>query len=289
MLCSVPTAHPVSDSTKWRSSSRASTPVDPQTLRDEALSSFEPWPDALRAQLVALHPADLLDFLDDDELLVELVTFTLESHGHEVMTAEDGIEGIELAAREAPDIVVLDWETLSPGPERRVRDFPAGGERLTADAPRGVDHVLVAGVPIRREGRSLLDEIELRPFRAAADVLPSLMTAHVVFEALDPAAPATMSHKAIAELLREEIGFGGAVFSDDLEMKADRIRVGEGPPVILAQSIRSLVIMALGYQMTSSVVHFDPQMGWLFLAGVLSMLTYASWYLRHQARRWLLE
>jgi DNA-binding response OmpR family regulator len=46
--------------------------------------------------------------VDDDELLVELVTFTLESHGHEVMTAEDGIEGIELAAREAPDIIVLD-------------------------------------------------------------------------------------------------------------------------------------------------------------------------------------
>ena len=63
----------------------------------------------------------------------------------------------------AADIVVLDWGTLSPGPERRVRDFPAGGERLTADAPEGVDHVLVAGVPIRREGRSLLDGLERGP------------------------------------------------------------------------------------------------------------------------------
>lgn len=44
--------------------------VDPQTLRDQALRSFEPWSDALRAQLIALPPVDLLDFLDDDELLV---------------------------------------------------------------------------------------------------------------------------------------------------------------------------------------------------------------------------
>lgn len=49
---------------------RAPMAVDRQTLRDQALRSFEPWPDALRAQLVALHPADLMDFLDDDELLV---------------------------------------------------------------------------------------------------------------------------------------------------------------------------------------------------------------------------
>ena len=34
-----------------------------------------------------------------------------------------------------------------PGPIRRVADFPAGSERLTADAPSGVRHVLVNGVP----------------------------------------------------------------------------------------------------------------------------------------------
>jgi beta-N-acetylhexosaminidase len=75
-------------------------------------------------------------------------------------------------------------------------------------------------LPRLSHGRNRLDEIELRPFRAAVGVLPSVMTAHVVFEALDPATPATMSHRVIAELLREEIGFAGAVFSDDLEMKA---------------------------------------------------------------------
>jgi N-acyl-D-aspartate/D-glutamate deacylase len=50
------------------------------------------------------------------------------------------------------DLVVLDWEDLSPGPATRVRDLPGGGERLVADSPGGLRHVLVNGRPIRREG-----------------------------------------------------------------------------------------------------------------------------------------
>jgi N-acyl-D-amino-acid deacylase len=49
----------------------------------------------------------------------------------------------------AADLVVLDWDDLSPGPVRRVRDLPAGGDRLVADAPQGLRHVLVNGNPIR--------------------------------------------------------------------------------------------------------------------------------------------
>ncbi len=51
------------------------------------------------------------------------------------------------------DIVVFDPATIAPGPLRRVADFPSGSERLTADQPEGVVHVLVNGVPIRRHGR----------------------------------------------------------------------------------------------------------------------------------------
>jgi N-acyl-D-amino-acid deacylase len=46
---------------------------------------------------------------------------------------------------------VFDPETVSPGPTRRVRDFPADAERLTAEEPDGVRHVLVNGIPIRRD------------------------------------------------------------------------------------------------------------------------------------------
>jgi N-acyl-D-amino-acid deacylase len=60
---------------------------------------------------------------------------------------------------------VFDPATVAPGPLRRVRDFPADGERLTADAPVGVTHVLVNGVPIRRDGAPDPDGLDSRPGR----------------------------------------------------------------------------------------------------------------------------
>jgi N-acyl-D-aspartate/D-glutamate deacylase len=61
------------------------------------------------------------------------------------------------------DVVVLDLAALSPGPIRRVRDFPAGGERLVADAPQGIAHVVVNGVPIRRDGEPVVDDLPVLP------------------------------------------------------------------------------------------------------------------------------
>ena len=46
----------------------------------------------------------------------------------------------------AADVVVFDLETLDPGPLRRVRDLPGDEERLIADEPTGIEHVLVNGV-----------------------------------------------------------------------------------------------------------------------------------------------
>lgn len=59
---------------------------------------------------------------------------------------------------------------------------------------------------------------DFAPFRALAD-LPMAMTAHVVFEALDDQAPATLSPTMVA-LIRGEIGFDGLLMTDDLSMKA---------------------------------------------------------------------
>jgi N-acyl-D-aspartate/D-glutamate deacylase len=61
------------------------------------------------------------------------------------------------------DVCVFDPATVDPGPLRRVRDFPADAERLTADRPRGVRHVLVNGTPIRADERSLIDSLAERP------------------------------------------------------------------------------------------------------------------------------
>jgi len=46
------------------------------------------------------------------------------------------------------------------------------------------------------------------------------MTAHVVYEAIDPKRPATTSPRVVKEVIRGEIGFEGLLMSDDLSMKA---------------------------------------------------------------------
>lgn len=76
-------------------------------------------------------------------------------------------------------------------------------------------------LPVLRHGKERLDRIELPPFRAVIDSgIAAIMTTHVVFEAIDPGVPATMSRAAIDGLLRGELGFDGVVISDDLEMAA---------------------------------------------------------------------
>ena len=67
-----------------------------------------------------------------------------------------------------------------------------------------------------------LDELrrhDFAPFKALAD-LPMAMTAHVVYNAIDPKNPATTSGKVIDEIIRGEIGFDGLLMSDDTSMKA---------------------------------------------------------------------
>lgn len=75
-------------------------------------------------------------------------------------------------------------------------------------------------LPRVKHPRERLDQVELAPFRAAVGRLPALMTAHVVFDALDPDLPATLSPRVVTDVLRRQIGFDGLVVSDDLEMRA---------------------------------------------------------------------
>jgi N-acyl-D-aspartate/D-glutamate deacylase len=63
-----------------------------------------------------------------------------------------------LVAGNWADVVVFDPDTVAPGPIRRVRDFPADAERLTADRPVGVRHVLVNGTPIQVDGTPVTDD-----------------------------------------------------------------------------------------------------------------------------------
>ncbi len=92
------------------------------------------------------------------------------------------------------------------------KHFPGHGDTATdshLELPR-VDHAMAR-----------MDAIELVPFaRAAAVGLPMIMTAHVVFPAIEPGVPATLSRKAITGLLRERLNYRGVIVSDDLDMKA---------------------------------------------------------------------
>jgi len=74
-----------------------------------------------------------------------------------------------------------------------------------------------------RDERTLDDlmQTDLQPFRMAiAEGIEMLMTAHIVYPAIDAAYPATLSQKAIWALLRQQLGYRGVVVTDDLEMGA---------------------------------------------------------------------
>jgi beta-N-acetylhexosaminidase len=65
-----------------------------------------------------------------------------------------------------------------------------------------------------------LAEVELVPFTAAANGLAAMMSSHIVFAPLDAHHPATLSPTVLGGLLRDQLGFDGVVFTDDMEMKA---------------------------------------------------------------------
>jgi len=66
-----------------------------------------------------------------------------------------------------------------------------------------------------------LIQVEFKPFQHAIENrMKAIMTAHVIYSALDPRFPATLSRKIITKLLREAMRFRGLVLTDDLYMKA---------------------------------------------------------------------
>ena len=85
-------------------------------------------------------------------------------------------------------------------------------------------------LPVVPHDLDRLRRIELAPFAAASAAgMEAFMTAHVLYPALDPDRPATLSRRIATELLRGELGFRGLLVSDDLGMKAvaDRYPIEE--------------------------------------------------------------
>ena len=92
--------------------------------------------------------------------------------------------------------------------------------------------------------RAELDQIELLPFRLLArdPNVAAMMVAHVVFPALDPSRPASLSRPIATKLLRDELGFDGVLFSDDLEMKAIQLPIGEAAVLAVGAGCDALLI-----------------------------------------------
>ena len=74
-------------------------------------------------------------------------------------------------------------------------------------------------LPVVGVDRARLEATDFLAFRPLAG-LPLGMTAHVVYTAVDPVAPATTSKAVISEVIRDWIGFNGALMSDDISMNA---------------------------------------------------------------------
>ncbi|HEY8314518.1 MAG TPA: beta-N-acetylhexosaminidase [Candidatus Baltobacteraceae bacterium] len=82
------------------------------------------------------------------------------------------------------------------------------------------------GLPAIEEDATTLRARDLLPFKMLLPHAQAVMTAHIIFRALDGEHPATISPQILTTLLREEIGFEGVCFTDCMQMDAIAKSVG---------------------------------------------------------------
>ncbi|MGH7769998.1 MAG: beta-N-acetylhexosaminidase [Candidatus Binatia bacterium] len=150
------------------------------------------------------------------------------------------------------EVIRLGWEVargLSEGGVIPcVKHFPGHGE--TAED----SHL---ALPIVKKSLDELKSVELPPFvHACRNEVETLMTAHVLYPALDPIYPATLSRPIVGALLRGELGYDGVVFSDDLEMKAISDNYSVEDAVRLAV-LAGIDVLLFGHETERAVAAFD--------------------------------
>lgn len=136
-----------------------------------------------------------------------------------------GIIGNRAFSPDPAEVIRLGRETIyglqAVGCVPVIKHIPGHGRAL-ADS-----HLELPRVADSREALAQ----DCLPFAALAACGAWAMTAHILYEALDPVLPATLSAKVISHVIRGAIGFDGFLVSDDLAMKALR-----GQPAALAQA-----------------------------------------------------
>ena len=101
-----------------------------------------------------------------------------------------------------------------------IQGMNAAGMQATGKHFPGHGHVLADShleTPVDKRQLSDVEAMDMRPFSALKDQLGAVMTAHIDYCDIDEALP-TFSSFWLQKILRQQIGFNGVIFSDDLTM-----------------------------------------------------------------------
>ncbi len=133
-----------------------------------------------------------------------------------VLDLDHGVSGVigDRAFASEPEVLVALARAFREG--LRAAGLSATGKHYPGHGAVTADshHEL----PVDRRPLAEIERTELAPFRALIqDGLESLMTAHVRYTSVDPV-PASLSRRWVKDILRKQLGFQGAVFTDDLSM-----------------------------------------------------------------------
>ncbi|MER5950543.1 glycoside hydrolase family 3 N-terminal domain-containing protein [Streptomyces sp. NPDC001904] len=115
----------------------------------------------------------------------------------------------------------------SAGIASTAKHFPGHGDTATDSH---------TGLPVITHTREQWEQLDRPSFEAAiAAGIDSIMTAHIVVPALDPAEdPATLSRPILTGILREQLGYDGVVITDSLGMEGVRTKYGDARVPVLA-------------------------------------------------------
>ena len=167
-----------------------------------------------RDPAVGLSAARLGGHLIASDLYALVIDFYCLPLGDVPVSGSDAIIG-DRAYGTRPDKVAAVARAVAEGLLKGgvlpvLKHIPGHG-RATADS-----HLKL---PVVDTDRATLERTDFAAFRPLAN-LPLGMTAHVVFSAIDPSAPATTSATMVGQVIRDWIGFEGLLMSDDISMGA---------------------------------------------------------------------
>ncbi|WP_241191110.1 glycoside hydrolase family 3 protein [Deinococcus psychrotolerans] len=142
----------------------------------------------------------------------------------------------------SPDLVAQQGAAALRGLKRAgvagcVKHFPGHGD-THQDSHRALPRV--------GKSRAELETLELAPFKACLTDAPAVMTAHILYDALDAEHPATLSRPILTGLLRDEWHYGGVIITDSMGMQAIDAHYGRGEAAVLSLSAGADMVMALG-------------------------------------------